>query len=373
MKWVVLAIFVFIVFVLYKIIKRVAVTSGNSAQSEIKKPISDFLQKGGTNDECSYSIWFIINEWTDNEKKLFTKTSSVDIEKHQEVETYYIKNYSTGETGLYNPVGATGVTGGVTGTYDFVYYDKEWSLGFEVSFDNYVNNMNIFLPELNNSYNISNNCKVNGELLGGYTGTFENCKTMCSNYNSDFKTCNSFTYSNGSTGATGSTGASGASVYFAADLDNGVNFEGNQPYDDVMGYNLEGKCYLYSSSPVMPKNCFSGMTGKVSPYPVYDWGDFIYSNGFVSYVKEKCSVPIPLQKWTNLIITIKSTIMEIYINGKLVKSCPLTKNINNQTYSSGIFTITPNGYGFNGSTRNFNYWEKCLTSSEISNLAKKVS
>ena len=123
----------------------------------------------------------------------------------------------------------------------------------------------------------------------------------------------------------------------------------------------------------MPKNCFSGMTGKVSPYPVYDWGDFIYSNGFVSYVKEKCSIPIPLQKWTNLIITIKSKIMEIYINGKLVKSCPLTKNIDNQKDSSGIFTITPNGYGFNGSTMKFNYWEKCLTSSEISNLSKKVS
>jgi len=368
MKWVLLAVFVFIVFVIYKIIKRVVATSGNSAQSEIKKPISEFLQKGGTNDECSYSIWFIIDEWTNNEKKLFTKTSSIDVKKHQEVETYYIENYTTGETGLYNPVGTYGTTGGVTGTYDFVYDDMEYFLNFEVSFDNYVNNMNIFLPELNNSYSASNNCKINGEMLGdtGYTGTFDNCKTMCSNYNFGFNTCNSFTYSSGASEASGS-------VYFAADFDNGVNFEGNQPYDYVMGYDTLGKCYLYSSSPVMPKNCFSGMTGKVSPYPVYDWGDFIYSNGFVSYVKEKCSIPIPLQKWTNLIITIKSKIMEIYINGKLVKSCPLTKNIDNQKDSSGIFTITPNGYGFNGSTMKFNYWEKCLTSSEISNLSKKVS
>ena len=271
MKWVIVIAVIILVFVVYKIIKRVALSSGNSAQKELIIPVDNFKQ-GETIDECSYSIWFIINEWTNNEKILFTRTSSIDIEKHQEVETYYIVNYTTGETGLYNPVGTTGVTGGVTGTYDFVYYDKEWILNFEVSFDKYVNNMNIFLPELNNSYKKSNNCKVEGNLLGETGSSFEDCKTMCSNYNSDFKTCNSFTI----TGSSGNPTTNGQSdIYFFTDFDNGVDFEGNQSYDELMGSTTYGKCSIYSSSPVMPKNCFSGMTGKVSPYPVYDWGDFI--------------------------------------------------------------------------------------------------
>ena len=355
MKWVIIVSLIIFVFIIYKIIKHVALSSGNSAQKEIKTPVGSFLKPGGTNDECSYSVWFIIDEWTNNEKTLFTKTIS-------------------GETGSYNPVGTTGETGGVTGTYDF-------KLLFEVAFDKYVNNLNIFLPELNNSYKKSNNCKITNELLKETESSLKDCRTFCSEYNNDFKTCNSFTFIGGS-GSTGSTGVPPtmngyqSNIYFGAEFNNGVNFEGNQAYDEAMGDSATdslGKCYLYSSSPVIPKNCFSGMTGKVAPYSVYDWEDFIYSNGIASYVKEKCSIPIPIQKWTNLIITIKKLIMEIYINGKLVKQCYLTSYIDNEKDNSAIFTITPSDYGFNGSTRNFNYWNKCLTSSEIYNLSKKVS
>jgi hypothetical protein len=64
--------------------------------------------------------------------------------------------------------------------------------------------------------------------------------------------------------------------------------------------------------------------------------------------------------------------MEIYINGKLVKSYTLTQEIDNSNDASANFNITPTGYGFDGSISNFNYWNKCLTSQEIINLSKKV-
>jgi hypothetical protein len=318
--------------------------AANSAQTEINKPVKDYLKIGGSTNECSYSIWFIIDEWTNNEKTLFMKTFNKEVKEY------------IGEQ---------------------IFDDTVSELLFEVSFDKYVNNMNIFLPELNNNYKKSDNCKITTELLGETGTSLKDCKTMCSEYN--YNTCSSLTFVESQVGTSQTVPQVGTSkvdsdVYFFTDFSNGVNFKGNQAYDEAMGLTEStGKCYLYSSSPVMPKNCFSGMTGKSSPYQVYDWEDFIYSNGVVSYIKEKCSLPIPLQKWTNLIIIIKNKIMEIYINGKLVKQCSLTTNINNTNDPSSKFTITPNGRGFNGSTINFNYWNKCLTTSEISKLSKKVS
>lgn len=363
MKWVIAIIIIaiiIIVFFVYKIIRHLLI-KGNSAQTETNIAASTFLKKGGTVNECSYSIWFIIDNWTNGEKILFNKKSrnEIDTQGMTSVETY---DYDTGTTGS-------------TSWYYDIPVSITRELNFEVSFDDYVNNMNIFLPELNNNYKKSNDCKITQELLEGTTGlsgtigsSEDDCRNKCSGYNDEYNTCNSFSYE------TYQKPISTDPIEF---IFKDGEFEGNQGYNGIMGYGDSTetltKCNLYSSAPVMPKNCFSGMTGKTNPYSVYDWEDFVYSNNITSYAKENCSLPIPIQKWTSLIITIKNLSMDIYINGKLSKQCSLTREIDISNDSSANFTITPFGYGFNGSTMNFTYWNKCLTTSEISNLSKKVS
>jgi hypothetical protein len=285
----------------------------------------------------------------------------------------------------------------VNPTKDFIVSD------FIVSFDDYINNINIFLPELKSEYKKSASCLITTPQLDEFYGTEKECQDKCSQFNKG-GTCNSFSFwsgfnDTGDTGASGTTGATGASgttgtspsvgskgpsgagtwsqsgiSWGAQYTEDGTIFTGNEEYDVFMGSEgVTGKCYLYSSSPSMPKNCFIGEnTKEEKPYSVYDWNDFIYSNNIASYTKDKCSIPIPIQKWTSLIITIKGLVMEIYINGKLVESFSLTKDIDNSNDANAKFIITPEGFGFDGSTLDFNYWNKCLSSQEISNLSKKV-
>jgi hypothetical protein len=76
--------------------------------------VKQFKKTGYTLNECSYSIWFNINEWTNTNKILFQKV--------------------------------------LIGTNQ---------IDFMVSFGKEINTMNIFLPELNSEYKESINCKIN--------------------------------------------------------------------------------------------------------------------------------------------------------------------------------------------------------------------
>jgi hypothetical protein len=348
---IIVVLIIVVVFYLYHKIKEYLTTKQSS--SEITLEVSNVLKKNGTTNEtiskCSYSIWFIVDEWTNNNKILFEKISE----------------------------------------------NKE-NL-FEVYFDDYINKLNIFLPELNSYYKKSSNCEITkdriiitDEILGvsGATGTTEgavevingiyDCMNICSSY-SYGSNCNSFSYQEYVSGVSGSSESSGPSdsqnPNIKWDFVNG-EIKGNSEYYAFMEDEPKkptGICYLYSSSPEMPQNCFSGQkTETEKPYSVYDWDDFIYSNNIVSYKKEECSFYIPLQKWTSLIITIDDLIMEIYINGKIVKNCSLTKKIDNSRDITNKFIISPTNYNFKGSTMGFNYWNKCLSSSEIFHLSKKV-
>jgi hypothetical protein len=67
-----------------------------------------------------------------------------------------------------------------------------------------------------------------------------------------------------------------------------------------------------------------------------------------------CNVAnIPVQKWVNLLISAYGRSMDVYIDGKLVKTC-LLPGIAKINYSAPIY-ITPNG-GFSGWTSKIQYW-----------------
>ena len=83
-------------------------------------------------------------------------------------------------------------------------------------------------------------------------------------------------------------------------------------------------------------------------------------------IVHKCSVAnVPVQKWVNLVISVYGRTLDVYIDGKLVRTCllPGIANINN---NSNIY-ITPNG-GFNGWTSKFQYYPNSLNPQEVYNI-----
>lgn len=77
---------------------------------------------------------------------------------------------------------------------------------------------------------------------------------------------------------------------------------------------------------------------------------------------------IPIQKWVNILVSIYDRSMDIYINGKLVKTCIL-ENIANSRGQENI-EITPNG-GFSGNTASFRYIGDATNPEEAYNIYKK--
>jgi len=82
-----------------------------------------------------------------------------------------------------------------------------------------------------------------------------------------------------------------------------------------------------------------------------------------------CSVAnIPIQKWVNLIISVYGRTMDLYIDGKLVRTCllPGVASVNN---SANIF-VTPKG-GFDGWTSKLQYYPNALNPQDAWNIYVK--
>lgn len=74
---------------------------------------------------------------------------------------------------------------------------------------------------------------------------------------------------------------------------------------------------------------------------------------------------IPIQKWVNLVVSVNGRTMDLYMDGKLVRSCylPGVVAVNN---NANIY-VTPNG-GFDGWTSKFQYYPNALNPQEVWNI-----
>jgi hypothetical protein len=74
-----------------------------------------------------------------------------------------------------------------------------------------------------------------------------------------------------------------------------------------------------------------------------------------------------LQKWVNLIVSVYGRTLDVYLDGKLVRTfvLPGTANVS----ASSNLTITPNG-GFDGQTSNFQYWPNASNPQQAYNIYK---
>jgi hypothetical protein len=79
-----------------------------------------------------------------------------------------------------------------------------------------------------------------------------------------------------------------------------------------------------------------------------------------------CSVAnVPIQKWVNLVVSVYGRTMDLYIDGKLVRTCllPGVASVNN---NSNIY-VTPAG-GFDGWTSKLQYYPNSLNPQEVWNI-----
>ena len=82
-----------------------------------------------------------------------------------------------------------------------------------------------------------------------------------------------------------------------------------------------------------------------------------------------CNVQnIPLQTWVHLLVSVYGKSLDVYIDGKLVRTCvlPGVAKVNNNT----PVRITPLG-GFRGYTANFQFWPNATNPQEAYNIYKR--
>jgi hypothetical protein len=77
---------------------------------------------------------------------------------------------------------------------------------------------------------------------------------------------------------------------------------------------------------------------------------------------------VPIQKWVNLIVNVYGRSMDLYIDGKLVRTCllPGVASINN---NANVY-VTPAG-GFNGWTSKFQYYPNAINPQQAWNIYTK--
>ena len=79
---------------------------------------------------------------------------------------------------------------------------------------------------------------------------------------------------------------------------------------------------------------------------------------------------VNLQKWVHLVMCINDRTVDIYLNGKLVKSKGLKNVIDVSYINSGEMKIVPDG-GFGGFISNLRYYTKFLTPQEVWNIYRE--
>lgn len=77
---------------------------------------------------------------------------------------------------------------------------------------------------------------------------------------------------------------------------------------------------------------------------------------------------IPIQKWVNVVVTTYGRTMDIYLDGKLVRTAIL-QGVPKINTTAPVY-ITPNG-GFAGWTSKFQYWNKSMNPQDVWNIYKR--
>jgi len=142
-------------------------------------------------------------------------------------------------------------------------------------------------------------------------------------------------------------------------------FDGGNATDETLTSYFDGinECMLRTSissdcsfnpSPVVT---FDKVQNNILIYIPCTYGE--HKNPF------KCEVRnIPIQKWVNLSMSVYNKTLDVYINGKLHKTCVMDSV---PIMSDGDIHITPGG-GFDGYTSKFQFYPHALNPQEVWNI-----
>jgi len=120
---------------------------------------------------------------------------------------------------------------------------------------------------------------------------------------------------------------------------------------DIAGVSGSNPCPVVVLSPlendlVVSLGCFPGVNNESQAIEALSSSS--------NTVVHNCKIQnIPIQKWLNLIISVYGRSLDVYMDGKLVKTC-LLPGIANVNKNSDVY-LTPGG-GFSGWTTKFKYW-----------------
>jgi len=136
---------------------------------------------------------------------------------------------------------------------------------------------------------------------------------------------------------------------------------------DSTGSNCGGDGYSDACPVVVLGPVSNNIDIKLTVYS--DLDSVSNSTGTSSVIPHNCAVPnIPIQKWVNLIISVYGRTLDVYLDGKLIKTdvLPGIAKINND---ANIY-VTPNG-GFAGWTSSFQYYPDSLNPQDAWNIYQK--
>ena len=158
-------------------------------------------------------------------------------------------------------------------------------------------------------------------------------------------------------------------IILAANI-SGDNNSSNYTYS--MWFYVEDWNYRFG----YPKILLSKTSDKI-PIPSVVLGDVMnnikifvgcYSDNSEEFIEHECVVRnFPLQSWVNLTISVYGRTLDVYMDGKLVRTCLLPGVA--KTSSTDNILVTPGG-GFSGWTSNIKYWNDASNPQQVYNIYK---
>lgn len=322
-------IVVIILILLYYIVSTFLTSSGLTSMSGAEEQLtvpSSKLKSGGASNSA-YSIWFYVDDWSKNygeEKVVFQRVNASDeglkvalgshtndlIVTLDQNPTTTTTNNNSGNSGGNEYIGELSGLAGASncnpteGTQP--YTDSVNCIG-----DDGNGNTNI-------SYYVANNAlTLNGHPIPQPNGNAKLCNVVPDNYYANPDCPPTSGSSSSSTPSTSTSGTSSTST--------------STPSTSTSG---SSAFTLLSSSTI------EGMSSSTTS-------------------KHTCTVKnVPIQKWVNVIVSFNNRTLDIYMNGKLVKTCYMDEPP--EISASDDVVISPTGKTFSGMTSKFKFWNTSM-------------
>jgi hypothetical protein len=226
---------------------------------------------------------------------------------------------------------------------DLSYMPGKKKVIFHHGADGATDGFTLYLDEYGNNI-VAQSQMINNVIDGIYT---EKSNQYIDGTDNNFSYLNNFTFKE-------SVGTTGIKAFCNLKC-NSINTCNAYSYSGVAGSTGVCSFYASNSNPTFQSNTDDNL--------------FVFSELKQNTSFTTCKVSkIPTQKWVNVVVSISSVSVDMYIDGKLTKTC-LTNGTPVSMGDQGVY-ISPGGIGFSGWNAKFAYWAKYMEPQEIWKIYK---